>query len=478
MLKIPWVSLISRNVKSDQLTDEQIKDFVNQAVASGLGYDQIERIALSKGLPSSELNKLKVRIEALQPTMGNKSVTKTALPDTLLKNIEGTQPVPDPLLVSNAVQENSDSVLSNMIYGHRIFRNSSLQTFEKASDIKAPDNYVVGLGDEFSIAVFGFSYYNETLKVDANGFINATGVGPINVKGLTFEKAKGLIRAKFAGYFDLSNNQLTVTLTYSRIITVNIVGEAFKPGSYKMPAINTAFNALIAVGGPNDIGSVRNIQIKRNGRVLKTFDTYEFLSNSNVKDDYFLEDNDFIFIPAASRVVSIQGEVKRPMRYELKGKENLTELLDFSGGLTAKAYTKLITIERLSDDGIQKLLLNISLDSLIENKKILVLKDGDEIRINAKSEELLQFVQVDGAVNMPGKFEWKEGEKISDLLKKSNGLKYESLLEKAFLVRLKTGFDKRIYFHQSERNYYQSQLFFKPHAKKGRFAESGFQCRF
>jgi polysaccharide export outer membrane protein len=427
-----------RNIKSDQLTDEQIREYINQASASGMSDEQIERIVVSRGLPPAELSKLKARISSIRtPSMKN---TQYVVPvDSTRANTEAdsmTSFFSRPFTIEALGNQ------SNEIYGHHLFKNTSLQTFEKASDVKAPDNYLIGLGDEFAISVFGFSYYNEVLKVDGAGFINPSGIGPINVKGITLEKAKKLIKAKFSGYFDFSNNQLAISLAYSRIITVNIIGEVNKAGSYKLPAINTVFNALIAVGGPSEIGSVRNIQLKRNSKVIKTFDVYEFLSNSNTQEDYFMENNDYLFIPAASKVVSITGEVKRPMRYELKPKEGLAELLLFAGGLTSKSYAQLINLSRLSEDGKQKLLLSFSLDSLVKSKKTFMLQDGDEIFISAKSEEMSQFVQIDGTVNMPGRFEFKEGERISDLLKKANGFKFESMLEKAFLIRLKPDLTK------------------------------------
>jgi polysaccharide export outer membrane protein len=433
-----------RNLKADQLTDAQVREFANQAAASGMSEEQIERIALQKGAPQAELNKLKARISSLK--FQSQGLPRNPMQTSLWENRDTTAKVAatssqdsatNTFLAPAPVNPGDTMDPTTEIYGHQLFRNVSLQTFEKATDVRAPDNYLIGIGDELAISVFGYSYYNEVLKVDGAGFINATGVGPINVKGLTFDKTKALIKAKFAGYFDMSNNQLTVSLSYSRIITVNIIGEVSKPGSYKMPAINTLFNALVAVGGPGQIGSVRNIQVKRNNRVVKSFDVYEFLSGPSSRDDYFLENNDYIFVPASGKVVSIRGEVKRPMRYELKPKENLTELLAFAGGLTSKAYSRLINISRLSEDGRQKLLLSISLDSLITNKKQFVLMDGDEIQIGAKSEEMSQYIEIEGAVNMPGKFEYREGERISDLLTKANGVKYESLVEKAFLIRLK-----------------------------------------
>ena len=144
------------------------------------------------------------------------------------------------------------------------------------------------------------------------------GIGKIYVKGLTYAGAKKLLRQKYSGYINLAGSSFDVNLIYSKAIKVNIVGEVITPGSYNISSINTAYNALTAAGGPNDIGSVRNIQIKRAGEVVKTLDVYEFLMNPGNTDDTYLMNNDYIVVTPVGKVVEIAGEVKRPFRYELK----------------------------------------------------------------------------------------------------------------------------------------------------------------
>ncbi|MES2560291.1 MAG: SLBB domain-containing protein [Bacteroidota bacterium] len=432
-----------KNVKVDELTDAQIKQYMAESEKSGIPEAQQESLALKNGMPPSELSKLKERVEKIRAS------ATTVVPNTSTATPpENTPPVgtlgppttdkvvvveTTPLATSAPVE--AAPINPQSVYGHHLFKDNNLLFFEKASDVKAPDSYIIGPNDELTVSVFGFSYFNEVLKVDARGAINPTNIGPIMLKGIEFGKAKELIRSKFSQFFDLSNNQLTVTLSYSRVININFVGEVVKPGSYKIPALNTAFNALIAVGGPSALGSVRNIQIRRNGKTIKVLDVYEFLNDPNSKMNFYLEDNDYLYVAPSEKTVSVTGAVKRPMKYELKGKESLEDLIFYAGGLTAGAYTKLIRVSRLGDDGTQLQMINISLDSLKANRKKYELKDGDLIEIGDKVGELRQYIEISGSAFRPGKYEFRKGDKLSDLINRANGLKPEARLDKAYLIR-------------------------------------------
>jgi polysaccharide export outer membrane protein len=426
-----------KTVKVDELTDAQIVGYMKQSEASGISEEEQERIAIQRGMPESELAKLKLRVSQIKLKERNKISLNEVGTDTNHQ----VAPTADNAIKDKNV-ETKESVDPNAIYGHQIFQNNKIQFFEKASDVKAVENYILGIGDELTISVFGFSFYNEALKIDSRGMINPQGVGPIKLKGIEYSKAQKLIRTRFSQYFDLANNQLTIALSYSRVVSINIVGEVNNPGSYKIPAVNSAFNALMVMGGVNEIGSVRNIQIKRAGKLVKTLDVYEYLSNPNSKDDFYLEDNDYIYVSTYTKVVKIIGEVRRPMRYELKPQEDLGQLITFAGGITSKAYTKLLRITRATEDGSQIKIMDVSLDSLITNKKKFELLDGDIIEIGQKSLELKEFVEIQGTVNFPGKFAFVEGSRISDLVKNANGVRFESLLERAYLIRLRKDLTK------------------------------------
>jgi protein involved in polysaccharide export with SLBB domain len=445
-------------VKVDEMTDAQILDILKQGQTAGLSVDQAAQLAVKKGLNPNEVDKFNARVAKLQNA--TPATDKTTSPEATVLEKNEIKKANETATVGKAVNEiptpiapvptaptpiaapQPDKALG--IYGQAYFRAGDIKIYNRSTDSKAPGNYTIGIGDEFGISVFGYSYYNEVLKVDARGAINPSNMGPVFVKGLSFDKAKGLIKAKMGQSFDLNNNKVEITLVYSRNITVNIVGEVIKPGSYNFPAINTAFNALILAGGPSDIGTLRNIQIKRGGRVIKTIDAYAFLNDANANQDFFLEENDYIVVGSSQKVVSIKGEVKRNASYELLNSENLSDVLKYAGGYTANAYGKSIQIRRISNTEIK--LIDVNFDSLQKIKKDFVLLNGDDIVVRASLNEILNKISVAGAVNFAGTYNLIAGDNIGSLLKKAGGLKLESNAEIAYLVRTLANKTK-VYYH-------------------------------
>ncbi len=423
------------SVRIDEMSDEQIMEILKQGEGAGLSIEQAEQFARKRGLPAAEAAKFKDRIGKIQ-SQGRAVNTDAGTPETaILKKVEEEADKANSITGKIVDGGGVASATKSIIYGQEYFRNGDIKIFDKSTDAKAPSNYIVGIGDEFGVSVFGYSYYNEVLKVDTRGAINPQQMGPIFVKGLSFERAKSLIRSKMSQYFDLSNNKLEITLAYSRSITVNIVGEVVKPGSYKIPAINTAFNALILAGGPNDIGTLRNIQIRRDGKVIRTLDVYEFLNNPNSKQDYYLEDNDYIIIPTIQKLVRLSGEVNRATLFELKEKEGITDLLKFAGGLKEGAYKEKIQIVRRSN--IESKIIELNLDSLMKIKKDYDLQNGDQVVIKSTITEILNKVSIKGAVNFEGDYNLSKNDRLFDLIKKAGGLKNDANLDNAYLVRTK-----------------------------------------
>ena len=324
----------------------------------------------------------------------------------------------------------STSFPKGKIFGQDIFRNQDLSFFQKALDAKAPENYKVGPGDEISISIWGFNEFSETLEVDERGYISPSSYGRIYVKGITFKNMRSILKKKFSTFFDMQNSEIDVSLSYSRVITVNIIGEVYNPGSFTIPAINTAFNALIASGGPNQIGSVRNIYIKRDGKTVDSLDVYKFLFNPLISNDIYMQDGDYIFIPPAENLVEIIGEVNRPYTYEAKDGESVGDMIKYSGGFTTTAFRDIITLKRLDYNNLKVYDVNKA-DLYQEN-----ILDGDQIVVNKISNKISNVVTLKGDVGVSGDYEFKENETILDLLSRAKCISNKTFLDKVYIIRL------------------------------------------
>ena len=324
----------------------------------------------------------------------------------------------------------STSFPKGKIFGQDIFRNQDLSFFQKALDAKAPENYKVGPGDEISISIWGFNEFSETLEVDERGYISPSSYGRIYVKGITFKNMRSILKKKFSTFFDMQNSEIDVSLSYSRVITVNIIGEVYNPGSFTIPAINTAFNALIASGGPNQIGSVRNIYIKRDGKIVDSLDVYKFLFNPLISNDIYMQDGDYIFIPPAENLVEIIGEVNRPYTYEAKDGESVGDMIKYSGGFTTTAFRDIITLKRLDYNNLK--VYDVTKADLYQEN----ISDGDQIVVNKISNKISNVVTLKGDVGVSGDYEFKENEKILDLLSRAKCISNKTFLDKVYIIRL------------------------------------------
>tara|TARA_B100001758_G_C18417002_1_gene621098 strand:- start:23390 stop:25909 length:2520 start_codon:yes stop_codon:yes gene_type:complete len=316
------------------------------------------------------------------------------------------------------------------IYGQDIFRNNKLSFYQKSLDAKAPENYKVGSGDEISISVWGYSQFSETLLVDERGYITPSSYGRIYVKGLTFKKMRSLLKSRFSSFLDMKNSEIDVTLSYSRVITVNIVGEVYNPGSYSIPAINTAFNALIAAKGPNQLGTVRNIYIKRDGKTVDSLDVYHFLFNPTRSQDIYLQDGDYILVPPAKNIIEVMGAVNRPYTYEAKSGETVSDIIKYSGSFMPNAFSDVITLKRIEYNAIT---VN---DVHEDHLNSTAIQNGDVIIVNAISNRLSDVVSIKGSIGVSGDYQFKKGERLLDLLTKAKCIDEKTFLDKVYVIRL------------------------------------------
>ena len=316
------------------------------------------------------------------------------------------------------------------IFGQDIFRNNKLNFYQKALDAKAPENYKLGPGDEISISIWGFNEFSETLEVDARGYISPSSYGRIYVKGLTFKNMRSLLKNKFSTFFDMQNSEIDVSLSYSKVITVNIVGEVYNPGSYVIPSINTAFNALISSNGPTQIGTVRNIYIKRNGKTVDSLDVYKFLFDPEKSHDIYLQDGDYLFVPPAKNLIEISGAVNRPYTYEAKDNESVNDMVRYAGGFSAKAYRDIITLKRLDYNDMRVFDVH---SNDFDSESVY---NGDELIVNHISNKLSNVITINGNIGVAGEYEYKNGEKLLELLNRAKCISQKTFLEKVYIIRL------------------------------------------
>ena len=306
----------------------------------------------------------------------------------------------------------------NKIFGHDLFNNESL-TFEPNMNIATPRDYVIGPGDAVIIDVYGASQesFNETVSPD--GFVTIEGFGPIQISGLTVAQATTRLRSQLGARY--SSSQIRLSVGQTRTITVNIAGEVLMPGTYTVSAFATVFNALYMAGGVNDLGTLRNIKVYRNNRLVSTVDVYDYILNGKATGNIRLTDNDMIIVESYDCLVSISGRVKRPMYYEMKKDESLSSLLKYAGGFASNAYRGSVRV--LRKNGALR-----SVHSVGEfDMGAFHLADGDSVAVDSIINRYSNMVEVIGAVFRPGMYEI--GDKVSTV---GQLAEYAGITEDAF----------------------------------------------
>lgn len=404
------------------LTQEEVKERLK---TKGINIDALSEAEIIAKRPVIEQTVAELEAEKKNASAGNKTAPGTpAVVDPVGPSVVSS-PSPGPTkdsvttkteAVADAVQKTVVQKAPEMgIYGHDIFPNQTLEAFRTTDGARAPDTYVLGAGDKVRITIFGPSQADLLLEINKEGYIQPTGLKQIYLQGISLGDARPLIFQRFSAGYRFQRDQFALTLQTARAITVNVFGEANLRGSFNMSALNTAFNALAVAGGPATRGSIRNIELIR-GNDRKQMDVYAFLSDPAVQFQYDIQQNDILYVPMAQKVVSLEGAVKRPMKYELIGKEGLAELLNFAGGVNFNTYVEWVQIERAEADSV--VLLEYKLADVLAGKLNVQLSDGDVVTIRSAAKPLEQFTDVNGAVFYPGRYELQSGMTLAQVLKK------------------------------------------------------------
>lgn len=302
------------------------------------------------------------------------------------------------------------------IYGHSLFTDQSLEVFRTTDGAFAPETYVLGAGDEIRITIFGASQTDMQFKINTEGYIQPSGMPKVFLQGLTLQQARNLLFQRLSGSYSFRADQYALTISTARTIMVNVFGETKFSGGFNLSALNSAFNALSAAGGPTNIGSVRAIQLIR-GKDRKTLDLYAFMSNPAIQYQFDLQQNDIIYVPIAQSLVSIEGAVIRPMRYEMLPLETLSDLIRFAGGVNVNVYPDFVQIQRYVDGELR--LKEWNLADVLSGKTKVNLQNGDVVRIKAISKPIEQFVEIKGSVYYPGKYDLTSNPTVGSLLNKA-----------------------------------------------------------
>jgi protein involved in polysaccharide export with SLBB domain len=407
------------SLKVDNLTDNQIKSFIDKSAKDGYTVEQLEEQALLNGMDSAEWSKLMKRIQE-QSNVEKKQNYLTS--DTLSKNAR-----------EQATLYSVKTADTIAIYGASLFNASNL-TFEPNLRLPTPENYLLGPDDELIVDVFGLAEMNCRSLISPEGMINLPGVGQIQVSGLTIEQAKKLITNRLASVFSTIDDKKTfvsLTLGNIRSIKVLVIGEAFRPGTYTMPSVASVFNALNACGGPSRNGSFREIKLIRNNRTVAAVDVYDFLLTGEIKGNIQLQDYDVLKIEPYKRRIELKGEVKNAGYFEARDGESFRDMLNYAGGFTTNAYRERVVVFRNTEK-------ERKVDDVASTDfERFLITDGDVFVINSLLERFENRVQIKGAVFRPGTYSLSENLSLKQLILKADGLREDAFPYRGTIVREK-----------------------------------------
>lgn len=431
------------NVRSSDISDEQIVLIVQQMNQRNVTPKQAYQLMLQRGMSMVEANMVQQRIERV--IFLNEDTRKKEQDNRRNSNDEDDDEFPVNTGRNNRMPKIKNDTFTvrnpKKIFGLEIFNNGVL-SFEPNLRIATPANYVIGPDDEIIINIYGYQEAKYNVTVTPEGDITIPFAGTLYVAGLTMEQASAKIRNKLAssGYSNIRTGLTKVNISIGRIrsIKVTILGEVNKPGSYTFPSLATVFNALYLSGGPNEIGSMRNIQVIRNGKVIDQLDMYDFLVNGNQSGNIQLQDQDVIRIPPYTTRVSFEGEVKRPGLFEVKEGENLQQVLGFAGGFTDSAYTASIKAYKTTDT--EKRIYDIEKSQFTSYFP----SRSESYTVSKVINRFANRVIVQGAVYLPGEYELSDGLTVSQLIKKAQGLKEEAYLERGLIKRLSANLTEEV----------------------------------
>lgn len=413
------------------MTDQQVLEYVKQGMSEGKDQRQMATELARRGVTREQAERVKKLYEQEQGVSTSK-MSGTEQNEARLR--EATQEESTTSVLENPQPDSRELAQENQVFGRNIFNTRNL-TFEPSVNLATPPNYRLGPGDEVIIDIWGTSQNTIRQQISPDGTINIEKIGPVSLSGMTVSEAneylKRVLGKTYSG-LDAPDGTLEIRLTLgnARTIQINVMGEVVQPGTYALSSFSTVFHALYRAGGVNQIGSLRNVQVTRNGKTVAKVDVYDFIMKGKTQDDIRLQEGDVIIVPAYEALVQISGNVKRPMKFEMKKNETLATLINYAGGFSADAYTRSLRVVRQNGEEYE-------INTVKEiDYSAYPMRNGDVVTAEAILNRFTNKLEVRGAVYRPGIYQLNgEINTVRALVNEAKGLMGDAFTNRAVLQR-------------------------------------------
>lgn len=413
------------------MTDQQVLEYVKQGMSEGKDQRQMATELARRGVTREQAERVKKLYEQEQGVSTSK-MSGTEQNEARLR--EATQEESTTSVLENPQPDSRELAQENQVFGRNIFNTRNL-TFEPSVNLATPPNYRLGPGDEVIIDIWGTSQNTIRQQISPDGTINIEKIGPVSLSGMTVSEAneylKRVLGKTYSG-LDAPDGTLEIRLTLgnARTIQINVMGEVIQPGTYALSSFSTVFHALYRAGGVNQIGSLRNVQVTRNGKTVAKVDVYDFIMKGKTQDDIRLQEGDVIIVPAYEALVQISGNVKRPMKFEMKKNETLATLINYAGGFSADAYTRSLRVVRQNGEEYE-------INTVKEiDYSAYPMRNGDVVTAEAILNRFTNKLEVRGAVYRPGIYQLNgEINTVRALVNEAKGLMGDAFTNRAVLQR-------------------------------------------
>lgn len=432
---------ISTGIWAQSMSDNQVVEYVKTATAAGKSQKQIMTELAARGVTRAQAERIKARYEEQQTS--EQSMDAVAKNRQRRVSQDMKKSAEDEMDLLFAQMKLLNDAEERVVYGRNIFNNRNL-TFSPSQNLPTPENYKVGPGDEIIIDIWGTNQatYRETISPEGN--INLSNIGPVYLSGMTVKEAEKYMRKELGKIYSNINGEnptteMKLTLGQIRTIQINVMGEVAVPGTYNLSSFSNIFHALYRAGGIGKLGSLRNIHLMRDGKKIANVDVYDFILKGKTMDATRLQEGDVIIVPPYDMLVDIQGNVKRPMFYEMKSGETVKTLIEYAGDFTADAYSKNLRITRQNGKEYQI----YTIDDI--DYSVFKLMDGDVVNISTMLDRFENRLEIKGAVYRPGIYQFSGHlNTVKQLVEKAEGVMGDAFMARAVLHREREDLTKEV----------------------------------